>query len=273
MTSPDGSTEPAPRRGGRSRARLWWEIALVLALSLGRSAVYSVVSLIRALTREVPLGDQATQVNPGAAAEEFWDVLNQLLGVFFSLAPVALVIYFLWEPGLSAFRRIGLDFRRIGSDLARGVLLVAVIGIPGLAFYALGRALGITVQVGAAPLDSTWWTIPLLVLAAVRAGLLEEVVGVAYLFDRLRLLGWSWWAIILTTAAARAGYHAYQGIGPMIGNFAMGLVFGWCYKRWGRVMPLVIAHALIDVIAFVGYPLAVALWPGIFGAPASDPAA
>ncbi len=41
--------------------------------------------------------------------------------------------------------------------------------------------------------------------------------------------------------AARA-YHAYQGIGPIFGNFAMGVVFGWCYRRWGRVMPLVIAH-------------------------------
>jgi membrane protease YdiL (CAAX protease family) len=53
----------------------------------------------------------------------------------------------------------------------------------------------------------------------------------------------------------------------MIGNFVMGVAFGWCYRRWGRVMPLVIAHTLIDVIAFVGYPLAAALWPGVFGVP------
>ncbi len=58
----------------------------------------------------------------------------------------------------------------------------------------------------------------------------------------------------------------------MVGNFAMGVVFGWCYRRWGRVMPLVIAHTLIDVVAFIGYPLAVALWPGLFGpAPAPTP--
>ena len=44
----------------------------------------------------------------------------------------------------------------------------------------------------------------------------------------------------------------------------MGIVFGWAYQRWGRVMPLVIAHTLIDVIAFVGYPLAAAWWPGLF---------
>ncbi|WP_344094397.1 CPBP family intramembrane glutamic endopeptidase [Microbacterium deminutum] len=247
------------------RARLWWEIAIVLALSVGRSALYSVLALVQALGREQSLGDQSASLNPAANAQAFWDVLYQFLALFFSLAPIALAIYLLWEPGVSAFRRIGLDFRRFGRDAGLGVVLVAVIGIPGLALYAGGRALGITVQVDAAPLDPSWWTVPLLLLSALRAGLTEEVIFIGYLFDRLRRLGWGWWTIILSTAALRGMYHAYQGIGPIFGNFAMGVVFGWCYRRWGRVMPLVIAHTLIDIIAFVGYPLAVALWPGLFG--------
>lgn len=236
----------------------------MLSLSVGRSALYSVLALVQALTREEALGDQSTSLNPGANAQQFWDVLYQFLGQFFALAPVALAIYFLWEPGHSAFRRIGLDFRRVWRDLGAGVLLVAVIGIPGLGLYAAGRALGITVQVDASPLDPSWWTIPLLVLAAVRAGLTEEVIFIGYLFDRLRRLGWGTWTIILSTAALRGAYHAYQGPGPIIGNVAMGIVFGWVYHRWGRVMPLVIAHVLIDVVAFVGYPLAAGLWPGLF---------
>ena len=100
---------------------------------------------------------------------------------------------------------------------------------------------------------------------AIRAGVLEEVVFNGYLFDRLRRLGWSWWAIILPAAGLRGLYHAYQGVPANIGNAVMGVVFGWCYRRWGRVMPLVIAHTLIDVVAFIGYPLAVSLWPGVFG--------
>lgn len=245
-------------------ARLWWEIALVLALSVGRSALYSVLSLVQALTREQSLGEQSTSLNPGANAQDFWDVLYQFLGQLFALAPVALAVYFLWEPGRSAFRRIGLDFRRFGRNLGGGVLLVAVIGIPGLGLYAAGRAMGITVQVDASPLDPSWWTIPLLLLAAVRAGLTEEIVFIGYLFDRLRRLGWNTWTIILSTAALRGAYHAYQGFGAIVGNIAMGIVFGWVYQRWGRVMPLVIAHTLIDVIAFIGYPVAAAWWPGLF---------
>lgn len=246
------------------RTRLWWEIGIVLALSVGRSAVYSLLSLVQALTRDQALGDQSTSLNPGADAAQFWDVLNQFLGQFFAFAPIALAIYLLWDPAVSAFRKIGLDLRRPGTDLGGGILLVAVIGIPGLGLYVLGRALGITVHVDAAPLDSSWWTIPLLLLAAVRAGFTEEVIFIGYLFDRLRRLGWGTWTIILSTAALRGAYHAYQGWGPIAGNVAMGIVFGWVYHRWGRVMALVIAHTVIDVIAFVGYPLAAAWWPTVF---------
>lgn len=257
------ATEPA------ARARLWWEISIVLAVTVGQSALYSVLSLVRASLRTTPIGQQQTQLNPNRDAEVFWNVLYQFLGIVFGLALVALVIYLLWEPGQNALRRIGLDFTRFGGDLGRGILLAAVIGIPGLGLYAVARMLGLNVAVVASPLDAAWWTVPLLVLAALRAGLTEEVIFIAYLFDRLRRLGWSWWAIILSTAALRGAYHAYQGVGAIVGNFVMGVVFGWCYRRWGRVMPLVIAHTLLDIVAFVGYPLAAALWPGVFAPPPS----
>ena len=269
MTAPNPASDvrdptmPDPV-SGFERRRLTWEIWIVLAVTVGQSALYSVLSLTRALLRPTPLGDQQTQLNPSRDVAVFWDVLYQLLSVFFALALVALVVYLLWEPGGNALRRIGLDFTRFGGDLGRGILLTAVIGLPGLALYAAGRALGLTVAVVASPLDAAWWTVPLLLLSALRAGLTEEVIFIGYLFDRLRRLGWNDWSIILTTAALRGAYHAYQGFGAIVGNFAMGVVFGWCYRRWGRIMPLVIAHTILDIVAFVGYPLAAALWPGVF---------
>jgi len=96
-------------------------------------------------------------------------------------------------------------------------------------------------------------TVPVLVLAAVENAVLEEVVVVGYLMTRLRELGWSTTAAIATSALVRGGYHLYQGIGPGIANAVMGAVFGWWFHRTGRVMPLVLAHALIDIVAFVGY--------------------
>lgn len=247
-----------------ARPRLWWEIAIVLGLSLGQSAVYSIVTIVDRATQSTPLADQKAQVNPAQSSREVFDFLYQVLGNLFPLFAVALVIYLLWRPGRSGFRRIGLDLSRPGRDLGGGMLLFLAIGIPGILFYAVTRLLGITVTVEASTLNAHWWTVPVLVLAALRAALQEEVIVVGYLFTRLRQLGWGTWTIILAAAVLRGSYHLYQGFGPFVGNAVMGVVFGWCYVRWGRVAPLVVAHTVIDIVSFIGYPLAVALFPHIF---------
>jgi len=117
--------------------------------------------------------------------------------------------------------------------------------------------------VQASALGTLWWTIPVLILSALQNGVLEEFIVVGYLYERTRDLGWSQrgadWRFLLASATLRGSYHLYQGIGPFFGNFAMGLLFAWWFQsRWGRhrVMALVIAHTLLDVVAFVGYALA-----------------
>jgi membrane protease YdiL (CAAX protease family) len=92
-----------------------------------------------------------------------------------------------------------------------------------------------------------------LIGAALQNAVLEEVVVLGFLMRRLTQLGWSPRATILTSALVRASYHLYQGIGGLLGNFAMGLLFGWLFRRWGRVLPMVLAHAAIDIVAFLGY--------------------
>lgn len=259
-TRPD-RPEPDSPETSRSRARLAWEVAIVLALSIGQSAMYSVLSFVRSLTRDAALADQATALNPARADQAVWDAIYRVFDVFFDLCLVALVVYLLWEPGRSALRRIGLDLSRFGRDTGVAVLLLAGIGIPGLALYAISRLSGLTLEVQAAELDAAWWTIPLLLLSAVRAGLLEEVILNGYLGERFGTLGWSPTRILIGIALLRGLYHLYQGPAMALGNVVMGLVFGWIYLRWRRVMPLVIAHALLDTVAFVGYPLAAPYLP------------
>ena len=78
---------------------------------------------------------------------------------------------------------------------------------------------------------------------------------VGYLFSRWGSVGWGKWRIILTSALIRGSYHLYQGFGGFVGNLVMGIIFGWFYTRTKRVMPLVVAHTILDVVAFVGYAL------------------
>ncbi|MBD7917890.1 CPBP family intramembrane metalloprotease [Cellulomonas sp. Sa3CUA2] len=256
-----GRPAAAPPPGERAVARrLTAEVWIVLGLSLGKSAVYAVVSLIARLTAGPPLAEQTTTLNASQSPRPYLDLTYQLLSIGFALLPVALALYLLSGNGRSAVRRLGLDRTRPWRDLGVGVGLAALIGIPGLGLYVAGRALGITVEVQASALDAAWWTVPVLILAALQNALLEEVVAVGYLMERLRELRWSTPAIIAASALLRGSYHLYQGWGPFVGNVVMGVVFAEYYRRRRRVMPLVVAHTALDVVAFVGYALLPEEW-------------
>lgn len=264
-TVPTLPSAPAP---GRIRA----EIAIVLALSLGMSAVYAVVQLAELLAQNAGLAEQTQTLNASTDSAPVFDLIYQLLRIGFGLAPVALVCFLLWRPerphlGALGLGRPGESWRQWLRESAGGIGLAAVIGVPGIALYLGAKALGLNVTMVAAALNEHWWTVPVLVLAALKAALLEEVIVVGYLFARLRQLGVGRWAIIVSTALLRGSYHLYQGFGGFVGNVAMGIVFGLAYDRWGRLLPLVIAHWVLDIVSFVGYAFAAATWPELFGRP------
>lgn len=252
--------------GDMSRGRVRAEILLVLGLSLGASAVYSLVQLADLLTRSKSLSSQTATLNSSLDDREFFDFLYQVLENAFDLVPVVLVGFLLWKAAAPHLVRLGIDFSRVGRDALGGAGLALAIGIPGLALYFVGRAVGITVDVVPTNLAAHWWTVPVLLLSALRSGVTEEVIVVAYLFARLRDLGWRTWPILLSAALLRGTYHLYQGFGAFIGNAVMGIVFGWLYMRFGRILPLVIAHFFMDAAVFVGYPWAAAAFPALFGA-------
>lgn len=237
------------------RRRIRGEIWLVLGLSLGQSAIYALVSIIARITATTPLRDQATTLNPSRSPRPYLDLTYQLLSVGFALIPVALALFLLSEPGRRATTRIGFDLRRPGLDFTAGLGLAAIIGVPGIALYAAGRALGVTVEIQAATLEPYWWAIPVLILAAIKNAVLEEVIATGYLMERLEQLAWPAPLQITASALLRGAYHLYQGIGPFFANIAMGVVFALYYRRRRRTMPLVIAHGLIDIVAFAGYQL------------------
>ncbi len=247
--------DPAARRSLRG------ETLLVLGVSLGSSAVYAVLSIVEKLTRAVPLSQQTTAMNQSATPDRPWlDLAYQLANILLPLVPVLLALYLLnhvRRPSteVRAGRFVGLDRTEPGRDLLRGVGLAAVIGIPGLGLYLLARALGVNTNVSAANLEAAWWTVPVLVLAAVGNALLEEVVMVGYLFTRWRQSGWAWPVVIALSALVRGSYHLYQGFGGFVGNIAMGLILGLVFVRTRRVMPLVVCHTILDVVAFLGYSL------------------
>jgi membrane protease YdiL (CAAX protease family) len=236
------------------------EIVIVLLLSLGQSAVYAVVSLIAKLTAGKPLSQQAAVLNQSQSPRPYLDLTYQVLGIVFALIPVALALYLLARDQLQPRRTLGLTASRPGFDLGWGTLLAAGIGIPGLLLVYVARLLGISADIVPAALQSVWWAIPVLILSAIENAVLEEVIVVGYLITRLRGLGMSLPWIIACSAVLRGSYHLYQGFGAFVGNAVMGVVFALFFLRTKRVMPLIVAHSILDTAAFVGYTLLPHSW-------------
>lgn len=255
--APGSGQEPAP-----SPRRIRAEVLIVLGLSLGQSAVYAVLQLIGRYMSTASIKHQSTTLNPTQSHINYLNLAYQVVGIVFALVPVALALYLLSSHGQSWKTRLGLggSGRRWGKDVLLGMGLAALIGIPGLGLYAVGRAIGQTVRIDTSGLPHLWWSATILLLSAGVAGLLEEVIVVGYLVTRLQQLRWSVPAVVVASALLRGSYHLYQGWPMAVGNAVMGTVFSIYYLRTGRLGPLILAHWLLDAVSFVGPEVVPASW-------------
>src|ERR1700733_12159370 len=226
----DADRQPAERRPLRV------ELAIVLGVTFGLSAVTAILQLADGVLRG--LSGQRIPLNP---KRSYFDLMD-------------LGLYVLWRTGVRP-ADVGLARFRWRPDLLGGVGLAALIGLPGLALYLVARALHINASVIPSGLGDTWWRVPMLILTAFADGWAEEIIVVGYLLARLGQLGVGPRAALVWSSLLRGAYHLYQGFGAGLGNIAMGLVFGYAWQRTRRLWPLVIAHGLIDTVAFVGYAL------------------
>ncbi|MEZ5212291.1 CPBP family intramembrane glutamic endopeptidase [Gordonia sp. (in: high G+C Gram-positive bacteria)] len=236
----------------RARRALIIELVIVGTLTFGFSALSALLDLLDAQLRG-GIGGTTVALNPSASTVGVIDFLEQLMRAGRLLAIGALGVYLLWRGGI-ALGKVGLT-RPARRDVPPGLALAALIGLPGLGLVAVARALGINAQLVASSTDGPWWQYLTLVLIAIGNAWAEEVIVVAYFLVRLRQLGLGPNGSLACSAILRGGYHLYQGFGAGLGNVVMGLVFGRWYQATARVWPLVIAHAVIDVVAFVGYAL------------------
>lgn len=245
------------------RARWGTELALIAAVSLGQSAIYAIVRLADIATRG-PISQAQAKLNTSESVRPAFDLIYQLLGIGFALVPVVFALWLMardrdTEPATPSVRtRLGwpTSGRDWLSDAVWGTGLFVVIGVGTLGVYFAGRVLGVTAEILPSNLGAHWWTVPVLILHAIKNGVLEEVLLLGYATDRLQKMRVGAWAAIVALALFRGSYHLYQGIGPFIGNVLMGLMFGYLFffgprATRGRVMPFVFAHTWIDTVGFL----------------------
>jgi uncharacterized protein len=237
------------------RERLGLEVLVVLGVSLGMSGIYALLYLIRAeITVTGGIGNTTAIVVQGTKTTyPLLDLADDLADLLNGIVPPLLAIVLLARNPGGRGLGVGLDLRARWRDLAQGVGFLALIGIPGLGLVWSAHELGLNASLAVVDFPAVWYRIPYLLLSAFQNGFAEEIIVVAYLLTRLRQLGWSNQRALAASAVLRGSYHLYQGFGGFAGNFVMGLIFGYWFQRTRRVLPLVIAHFLLDAVSFIGY--------------------
>jgi uncharacterized protein len=250
-----GAAPEAPSAAPPGRERPGLELLAVLGVSLGMSGIYALLSLIRdEWTVQGGVGSAtATVVSGTSSTYPLLDLLDDLAGIAHGLAPPLLALVLLARfpggPGLG----VGFDLRRWRIEALQGVGFLALIGIPGLALVYTAHVVGANASLQVVNFPDVWYRVPYLLLSAFQNGFSEEIIVVAYMLTRLRQCGWTKQRSLLASSLLRGSYHLYQGFGGFAGNFVMGLIFGTWFQRTNRVVPLVVAHFLLDAISFVGY--------------------
>ena len=222
------------------------ELLIVLTLTFGISGVRAVLNLINSLASPQRLDEQSVTLNSSQSSLAWVDMGLQLCSaaVLFSYGALALFL-------LAKDHIVPRPHRT--RDWLEGAGLAALIGIPGLALYFAAVQLGWSKEVIPGDFANAWVEIPVSLLKAAANAFAEETVVVMWLMTRLRQAHWSLPATLAASSILRGSYHLYQGISAGCGNIIMGLIYGYYYHRTGRVWPLVMAHFLIDAVAFVGY--------------------
>jgi membrane protease YdiL (CAAX protease family) len=240
-----GSVTPARERYGL-------EVLGVLGVSLGMSGIYALLYLIRAeITVKGGISHTtAVAVSGPHTSYPLLDLLDGLADVLSGVAPAFLALVLLARSPGGLGLGVGLDRTR-PREIAQGIGFLALIGLPGIGLVWTAHELGLSANLAIVELPDVWYRVPLLLLEAAQSGIVEEVVVVAFLLTRLRQMGWSNSRALGASAVLRGSYHLYQGFGGFAGNFVMGLIFGYWFQRTRRVLPLVIAHFMLDAISFL----------------------
>ena len=217
--------------GSRLQLRGWLEIlAIILLLEAG--------GIAGSLTGLIPASAICSVLLPLIAATFF--LLRQGLGWRDVAFPQSLS-----AAGVVGWSAIAL-VAAIGLSILTRVIISAA-GLPSVDYSAF-------IQLVEGELVIYLWM--LIPVSWGSAAIGEELLVRGFLQHRLTGLTGRIAAIVLQ-ALIFAVAHFYQGLSGVIGVFVIGLVFGTVFYRCRNILPLIIAHGVIDTIAmttiFLGY--------------------
>ena len=106
---------------------------------------------------------------------------------------------------------------------------------------------------------------PELIFAAadsLNAGIVEELVVLAFVVVTLRQARRPWWEVTLVALVLRGAYHIYYGPG-VFGILVWAVLFYWLYLRTRSLIILMVCHAAWDTVGFLSQRWAAVAYVGV----------
>ena len=101
--------------------------------------------------------------------------------------------------------------------------------------------------------QSTIELLPYLALA-ITAGLCEEFLYRGFAMAVFARAGLPAWLVVLASSALFGLAHSYQGRGGMVMTFLVGLLLGWSRLAYASLVPPILWHTAVDVVAGTAGP-------------------
>src|SRR5262249_51278780 len=97
-------------------------------------------------------------------------------------------------------------------------------------------------------------SLPFIVVASVVNPIFEELLIAGYVLRALRSRPAT--IAVAGSVLIRFAYHVYEHWLAVFGILPMGIIFAAFYRRRGQLWPLLVAHALGDLVGLVGSAVA-----------------
>jgi len=153
--------------------------------------------------------------------------------------------------------RRGVTLKTLGLSLPRGsdgrVAVGRLTRIAAWAIFALfvGGIVNALLQSGHLPTSQSSGPAALFaVFDSVQAGIIEELVVLAFVVVTLRQARRPWWEVTLVALVLRGSYHIYYGPG-VFGILIWAALYYWIYLRFRTLIPLMVCHAAWDTVGFL----------------------
>ena len=225
---------PGGNSAGEKRLR-WFEVSLVLLISLGNSLFNSLYILSH---------------GPGAAPR--LTNLRVMLGMLSEATSLALLGYVLWRRG----RRFGdIGLRWSFRDLGVGVIVLVV----SYGFYVAGSyaiffvhywVVG-TRAMGSSPKEIFGHPAIAFLPFSLLNGFFEELIVRAYLMTEVIELTGSKALAVFLSVLLQSSYHLYYGWWTATAVSFVFLAYSLYFVRWRRALPIIFAHEVFDLWALI----------------------